>query len=262
MPLTGRCAPSLSRFLGTMTDKQEQRRLERDIQKIFSEDADHCSICRAPFPHNGKTFMGRIAGRKGAVVGECCAGQLNLVIGEGVYLTKGYDVLEQGTRPGRAPSSQREIDQAVSAIQAYVSGTDQRAGDIMRRAGVTSERGAINMLSSPWKTDDAKWFEANPSRSHRLRVAHVGEIDALPSDYKDEPLPLRHEMQIVVRQVEPGARVRLAFGRNLDTPIPDNEAVLHALFDTISGNRSGDKVISVAEIARLATRYAPPKQTS
>lgn len=245
-----------------MMDKQERRRIDRDIQKIFADDADQCSICRSPFPHNGKTFLGRMAGRKGAVVGECCVDQLNLVMGEGVYLTKGYDVLEQGTSSGRAPSSQQEIDDALSAIQTYVADTDKKAGDIIRRAGVTSERGSVNMLPSPWKTDDANWFQANPSRSHRLRTAHAGEVEALPSDYTDEPLPPRHEMQIVVRQVEPGARVRLAFGRNLDTPVPDDEAVLHALFDAISGSRPGDKVISVAEIAALAARYSPPKQAS
>lgn len=206
--------------------------------------------------------MGRAAGRKGAVVGECCVDQLNIVIGEGVYLAKGYDVLEHVGTSGRAPSSHEEIDQAVSAIQAYVTNADQRAGDIIRRAGVTSERGSVNMLPSPWKADDAEWFEDNPSRSHRLRAAHAGEVEALPLDYKEAPLPHRHEMQIVVRQVEPGARIRMAFGRNLDMPIPEDEAVLHALFDTISANRPGDKVISVTEIATLAARYSSPTQTS
>jgi hypothetical protein len=42
--------------------------------------------------------------------------------------------------------------------------------------------------------------------------------------------------------------------RNLDTPIPDIEAVHHALFDTVSNSEGG--VISVREVAELAQKYA------
>jgi hypothetical protein len=51
------------------------------------------------------------------------------------------------------------------------------------------------------------------------------------------PLP-GHEFQVLVRQVEPGARIRLPFGRNLNVEILDNEATIHALFDLAAHARA------------------------
>jgi hypothetical protein len=48
----------------------------------------------------------------------------------------------------------------------------------------------------------------------------------------------------------------MPFCRNTSVPIPDIEEVLHALFDVVSGGGDQARIISVAEIAEIAVRYA------
>jgi len=101
---------------------------------------------------------------------------------------------------------------------------------------------------APWKSDDAAWFEAHPTRLHRIRPL-IGEEAASFGSISEQPMPPRHELQVLVRQIEPGQRVRSPFGRNLDTPIPDDEAALHALFDVVT-NTGGGADISTGEVLR------------
>jgi hypothetical protein len=82
----------------------------------------------------------------------------------------------------------------------------------------------------PWVEDGRLWFEAHPQRTHRLRRAHPDE-GVEPSD-----------CWIVVRQLEPGARQRLAVAMadqfnellcGLDATEEIWEATARAIFDTL-----------------------------
>jgi hypothetical protein len=199
-----------------------RRRIEREIRKILEKDADHCTLCRRPFAHGDRSCGGATADGKAAVTGECCADQLTHMIAGGVYL---------------------DLADAYADITA----------DMVKRAGVGGFPTALSVTDNPWKRDDAAWFRANPRRSHRLRPMFPGEAPTLMR--RSIALPSRHEMQVVVRQVEPGKRVRLAFGRNLDCPIPDVEAILHAMFDLVARGDLGE-VLPVATVAELAQRHA------
>lgn len=90
-------------------------------------------------------------------------------------------------------------------------------------------------LRWPWARDDAAWFAARPSRSHRVRRAYPGEFE--PFD-----LDPAAGWRTVVRQVETGARLRLpVFMPSLAREIED-DAAAHALFDCVQAGikPSGD----------------------
>jgi hypothetical protein len=73
-------------------------------------------------------------------------------------------------------------------------------------------------------------------------------------------IPPDHQLEALVRQVEAGRRVRVAFIRNTTVPIPDIEPVIHALFDSVSAASGTGKVLSVAEVAALARSYSDPSK--
>lgn len=79
-----------------------------------------------------------------------------------------------------------------------------------------------------------------------------GELEGLP--HSKAPLPAGHEFEVLVRQIEPGVRLRIVFCRNVGVPIADVEPLIHALFDVVSASEGG--VISGAQVAELAMRYA------
>jgi hypothetical protein len=203
-------------------DKTARRRLERDLEKLLERDGDHCTLCRRPFAHGDTTFGGATADGRAAVTGGCCADRLTHTVAGGVYL---------------------DLAGAYADLVA----------DITERAGVGGFPTALSVTDSPWKCDDAAWFQANPNRPHRLRPMFPGEEPTLMRG--TIALPVRHEMWVLVRQVEPGQRVRLAFVRNLDCPIPDVEAILHAMFDLVARGDLGE-VLPVATVAELAQRHA------
>src|SRR5262245_15705487 len=96
---------------------------------------------------------------------------------------------------------------------------------------------------------DRRWFAAHPRRSHRLRSALAGEWPI------SEPPPAGHALQVIVRQLQPGARTRLPFFRDLSAVIPDAEPILHALFDLVQGKGGGSR-LSAQELIRLARERA------
>jgi hypothetical protein len=69
-------------------------------------------------------------------------------------------------------------------------------------------------------------------------------------------VPPSHELQVLVRQVEPGSRIRVAFCRNLACPIPNDDAVLRATFDLNLKDGKPGAVLTVREVAGLAVKYA------
>lgn len=64
-------------------------------------------------------------------------------------------------------------------------------------------------ILEPWLADDRRWFAAHPERTHRVRDAFPGEA--------------RRGTHVVVRQIAPGARKRLAFTPGPDLPVSTEE---------------------------------------
>src|SRR5262249_59344753 len=104
---------------------------------------------------------------------------------------------------GGAPPGEREANGGPAMTR-----HERRAlARIAERAGIAGSSRSIiyRCPDSPWSVDDKKWFAAHPSRSHRLRPAHDGE---LPELLRAPPqLPPHFETQVLVRQVEPRLRV-------------------------------------------------------
>jgi hypothetical protein len=60
------------------------RKLKRTLEQLANED--HCSLCGAQHPHNSPFYGGLTHQGKVALVGDCCADQLQEVIMGGVYM--------------------------------------------------------------------------------------------------------------------------------------------------------------------------------
>jgi len=87
--------------------------------------------------------------------------------------------------------------------------------------------------------DDHDWFQANPRRAHRVREYVVGEFRPT-----DNPPRKRGgwRLGVVVRQVRPGVRIRVAFWVVEDWDLRNvPEHVASALFDwTYKAFRTGE----------------------
>jgi hypothetical protein len=122
----------------------------------------------------------------------------------------------------------------ITAYQEAIASADKISDDIVRRGGGTPSTSSIpkhNLLDHPWKTDDREWFEQNPSRSHRARPPFPGKADK-----QGLAAPTGHALILLVRQVEPGRRIKTGFYLNADLPpLPDDEATAHALFEVGAG---------------------------
>lgn len=232
-----------------------RRRVERSIREIMASDGDRCSICKKTFDHNCKTFGGVTAGGISALVSECCKDKIKEIVLAGLYSNQNYDFLTQSTDNNKQrATSTDDIANAIDHIQKHVAGLDALGNNIARKGSVLGNTTRVHTANSLWKTDDAEWFRANPTRAHRMRRMHPGEDSTLfPGPSIPQP-PSGHEHQVLVRQVEPGRRIRISFCRNTEVPIPDIEPLLHALFDTVSASKGG--VINAKEIADLAIQYA------
>ena len=181
---------------------------------------------------------------------ECCASKLEIVLTSGLYTTRKYN--EQLPTAPYKELSLEQIEEAITAHQQRFAAIDELTDAVARRAGVSHMAEKMTMRfdddATSWKANDRDWFERNPTRSHRLRPVFPGE----PSGRGNEAVPPGHELQVVVRQIEPGLRIRHSFFRNLEiNDFPDDEALLHALFDLVVENR----MVSVHELVELARKY-------
>ena len=131
--------------------------------------------------------------------------------------------------------------------------------EVVKAAGVDPNI-PFNGLPSPWKKDDAAWFEAHPHRAHRVR-------DRFPYErFKGEPsdLPNAAISKIIVRQIRPGLRVRAAFIvkecdpdaiavlREMIEMAELRESVAHALFESTQNN---GRLVQIHEIVAMIEQY-------
>lgn len=239
-----------------------RRRVEREFAALIERDGDHCSLCHQPLKHNSKIYGGITKAGETALTSDCCASKLKETVVSGVYMDGPIVSLPLSKSPsGSRVLPPSDADEAVSRLQDYVAEVDRLSADIATRAGISQQKTIMNFEDSPWKDDDRAWFEANPERSHRLRKLYAGEdVTLVPPGQSVTTPPPFHENQVLIRQVQPGQRVKKLFCRNLATPIPEVEDVFHAIFDIVTGRREG--VITTKEVADLASRYASPAANS
>jgi hypothetical protein len=224
------------------------RRINRAIDNIMrGESGDHCSICRTQFANNSRTYGGVTDDGTVALVGECCASRLQWLHTSGIYLSRPYEKTPKVASPSHPGFSLEEINAAIAGWQEYYTEEDKLSAAMVKRAGI-SQQAVIHRAPSASKTDDANWFAANPTRSHRLRPPFPNET------FGDKPLPdlpPGHEICVAIRQIEPGTRVKFAFARNTKVPMPDDESSIHAFFD-VAAKGGGD----YGTVAELAAKYA------
>ncbi len=244
----------------TIMDRGQRRNIERKIRKMIRQSGDNCTICGRPYKHNSRTVGGLTADGEVALAGECCADKIVHGVTAGVFTNRNHDdlIALRGKRMGGTESSSEDIGRALDSLQEGIANRDRFASDLRRRAGIQSDSGQLHLGESLWKSDDAAWFSANPTRSHRLRPLIANEGGTIARIYFDS-LPPDHEVQIVVRQIEPGKRIRAPFGRNMAIPIPDNEEIIHAIFDMIFKTDRKQDVIGIREVAERANKYAASK---
>lgn len=240
--------------------RSQRRRFDSEFQKVLRTKGDNCNLCGRPFQHNDRTHGGFSMRDKVVVVGDCCRDKLATIYGGGVFSTRNNDVLsaKAGTKKAAdAPMLKAgDLEKTISGIQAHFEDLDKLSAKVMRQAGVSrsKERTSVSLATTPWKTDDAAWFDAHPGRSHRLRPAFPDEFKHLEHEFGE--MPEHHEVQTLVRQVEVGTRIRTPFGRDLRTEIPDLEPVLHALYDLVAQRNPAARNLSVSDVAELAMKYA------
>jgi hypothetical protein len=235
--------------------REDRRRFEREFKKI--RKSDNCTICSKPFPHNTRTFGGITSNGSVVFAGECCARQVLSVMHSTLYVTKSIDLLGASGKPdARKPSNGPvNVDQALSDMQLVISKIDARTDALMRQAGIPNDLKGVFMGEHAWKADDAAWFKNHPERSHRLRPLLDGEAEAMPVPIPTSEFPRNHRAEVLVRQVVPGQRIRKLFGRNMEVDIPDQEEIIHALFDAVV-SAVGGSIIDIREIIERAKQYA------
>ncbi|MEE4183740.1 hypothetical protein [Pseudomonas viridiflava] len=242
-------------------NRSERRRYEKEFSKVLKKAGDNCGICRKPLRHNSRTFGGVLADGRAALAGECCQTHLDVVMGSGVYINQNTDAILNVLGQAKGDSGGQPASDALDAsrrLQSGIGSLEEMVEHTKRRAGVTGPVQGISLTDTPWKSDDAQWFDSHPDRSHRLRPMHPGEQDTLPVKMRDAIIPDDHRWEILVRQIKKGQRVRSAFCRNTRVEIPDVEAVIHAIFDNVI-NPQHLGAVTVQEVAELAKLYHVPE---
>jgi hypothetical protein len=216
--------------------RRQRRWTDRALRKLIRRDGDNCSLCRAEFKHNSRTFGGFDRHGRVVLVGDCCAERLAVIHTAGLFTSRNYDFLDapRASRPPTTELTSEAILDAVAAYREIISDTDKRFDDILRRGGGLPGMPRISTLDHPWKDDDRIWFEQNPTRSHRARRLFPGEADKEAAS-----APPGHVMILLLRQVEPGTRLKAGFYLNADAlPVPDDEALIHTLFEVAVGHEA------------------------
>ena len=243
--------------------RQQRRHLDRVLNKLVEREA--CSICGSGWKHNSRTAYG--IDRNGGIVvaGECCLDRVAVPFGRGFFRERKYDFLDQPTthKPepdsgsaevspeptARRPETWEQIDKAIALHQKAIAAADKQFEGIERH-GVEITGKTLSVLDHPWKTDDRVWFEENPTRSHRARMPFAGE-DSLCGA---KSLPGCTSF-ILVRQIKPGTRIRRGFYLNtVLLPVPDDEALIHAMFEIASGREPAPTTMQA--FTALRDKYA------
>jgi hypothetical protein len=193
--------------------RQQRRHIDRQLPKLVRHGV--CSFCGSPFRPGSSKAAGFDAHGKDVLAGECCVNQIDKIFGLGLELT-----IKQS---------------AAASLNAAVN---KMLNDAERHGGFGRPL-EVNLVNSPWKVDDRDWFERNPKRSHRARAPFPSELDE-----EAAKVPTGKALLMLVRELEPGSRLRPDLCLDADLlPLPDDEAVAHALFEVAIGREAmpGDR---------------------
>jgi hypothetical protein len=245
-----------------------RRRLDRRLNQLAKHNA--CSLCGREHAHNSRTFGGLTKYDEIALAGECCCDQISTVHWIGLYSARRYEFLQagRGTR-NRTPCSNDDVIEGLSLLQNAIADTDERVERSLRRAGGAnaSKEIFVSTKNHPWMIADRLWFKEHRNRSHRIRLPLPGESDNILEQHSRDPeqlqaqltgVPDDHTMVVLVRQTEPGMRLRCWFYLNnlllplTKTDFPETEAIVHALFDVV-WNR--EALPNTHELITLVDRY-------
>jgi hypothetical protein len=207
------------------------RSMFRRVRQLLAKSPEKCVRCGQPFAHNVRTYGG-VLDDEAVVVGECCVDRLSRIHTVGVYVHDRHGLYGEGSglMDEGKPKSSEEVISAMIGLQKAIETVDAEIGEVdavPKKAGVAAAR--MNLTDAPWKAADAEWFERHPDRTHHARAPMKGEAANLGLD--SDPTPPEMELTILVRQVEPGRRLRSAFFKPTDLPLPDVEPLAHALMD-------------------------------
>ena len=229
------------------SSQRECERIARELLRLGH--SDNCSICDKPFRHNCRTVGGLDAHGNVVLAGECCISQVAQAVNYGNYFTRQYDSL---------PVDSSEFKQAAAlsaAFQEAVARLDKEIENIERRGG-TGLAAVTKVCFGDylWKADDNSWFEQNPKRSHRARLAFPGEFDEVGT------IPAEYELVVLVRQVEPSSRLSAPLFVPINLlPIPDgDEAAACALFQMAT--RREPIPTSIQALAALVEKYKATRE--
>lgn len=233
--------------------RSERRRFDKEFKKLFSTNNETCSLCGKPFAHNTKTYGGFNSQLKTSFTGDCCVKKLNDIYIQGLYVSENLQGLEfpKKNKVGNVKISGESLANKIQDLQSGFSKVEKLKQEIFKKSGLQGKTPSLIINKTAWKDDDKKWFDENPSRLHRLRDIHDGEF---PKELTTRALPEDHCLKALVRQVEPGKRVRIPFVANSNAEIPNNEEIIHALFDIASKGESG-KYVTINDIISLVDMY-------
>jgi hypothetical protein len=212
--------------------RQQRRHIDRQLRKLLRSNV--CSICGGPFKHNSRT-RGGLDSQGGVVLaGECCSTKVAATFVRGVYSARQHDFpWPHGDEPNVKPTD-AQITEAIRLYQNFLTEADRVVDDLIRRGGDVPVAPKLNLLDQPWKANDRDWFERNPKRSHRVRIPFPGELVE-----EAAKVPTGKARLMLVRQLEPGSRLRPNLCLDADLlPLPDDEAVAHALFEVAIGREA------------------------
>ncbi len=238
--------------------RTDRRRFESEFKSILKKSGDNCSLCKVNLHHNSKTFGGLTHDGRTALAGECCKDRLVVVLREGVYLTKNFNCIPNFSDHPLKDEKTISPSQAVKSIHSHFDNLEKISSSLMARAGIASSRHEVCVSENPWKSDDAEWFKNNPSRSHRLRKVFTGELETIPKDIVQRKVPDGYCLDMLIKQVSPGNRMRCPVWLNSAIEVPDVEEVVHAIFDAAMKRREGGE-ITVDEIMQMTNKYSSPK---
>jgi hypothetical protein len=236
-------------------NRTERRNSEKALAKLMKAAPDGCMVCGKEFDQNSKTFGGMTHQEMTVPAGECCAHTLEVMLGQGIYLKRNSDgLLTAKTNGTKKSASSANVKSVVGTLQEHFTKLDMLSNTIFRQGGLTPHPTNVSVTENPWKSDDAAWFASHPKRSHRLRPLEE-EAATLPARITSASIPEKHRLEILVRQVQVGARIRCIFIRNTEFPFPDTEEVNHAIFDVVAQPGKQGMVVRPDEIAALARKY-------
>jgi hypothetical protein len=187
--------------------------LDRELRKLIPQGT--CSFCGRPF-ELGSSTMGGFDARDNVVLAcEGCVNQVAEIFAVGLELTGEHFAAAHAADAAR-----------YSGISGYI------LPDFAERF-------------------DRLWFEQNPKRAHRVRLAFPGEIAVEDA--------ARHAL-IIVRQVKPAFRVKAVFGfhdaappRICCRPLPWKSSAP----PTAAGTTAGTTILASGSAERLSLDPLP-----